>query len=89
MRQRLKPLLAILGYGFAAGCMLMLFALVPGLARYAFSLAALWFGYRFFRGHSSIGQRIGFIAVAVLFYLLLTVTVSIVLYMRANPPASL
>ncbi|AJY77876.1 hypothetical protein VN24_20170 [Paenibacillus beijingensis] len=69
--------------------MMMLFALVPGLVRYAFSLAALWLGYRFFRGYGTIGLRIGFIFAAVAFYLLLTVTVSLVLYMRVSSSTAL
>ncbi|MDQ0059584.1 hypothetical protein [Paenibacillus harenae] len=85
MSDRFKSILWLILYSLAAGVLLAAFSFTPGIWKYMFSLLALYLGIRFFRKYDSIGLRIAFFAVAILFYLLAAVIISIVTYMRDNP----
>jgi hypothetical protein len=85
MSDRFKSNVWMILYSFAAGALLAAFSFTPGFMKYLFSLLALYIGIRFFRKYDSIGLRIAFFVVAILFYLVVAIIVSIVTYMRDNP----
>lgn len=87
MNERLKTTFWLLGYAFLAGLMLAIFSMITGLTRYLFSLLALYIGIRFFRRFETLGLRITFIVLAIVFYLLLAIVIAAVNYIRDNPQA--
>lgn len=60
-------------YSLAAGILMALFIMSTGTGptRYVFSLVAVLLGIRFFKRYETLGQRISFIVIAILFSLLL------------------
>lgn len=66
--------------------MLAIFSMLTEIYKYLFSLLALYIGIRFFRRFESLGLRIAFFVLAVFFYLVITVVVQAVIYLRDNPP---
>ncbi|WP_424765851.1 hypothetical protein [Paenibacillus sp. sgz302251] len=85
MNERLKTTLWLLGYTFLAGAMLAMFSLIEGMIKYLFSLLALYIGIRFFRRFDTLGIRISFFVLGIVFYLLIALTIAAVLYIRDNP----
>ncbi|WP_175598140.1 hypothetical protein [Paenibacillus luteus] len=83
----MKTTLWLLGYSFVTGGLLTAFSLIEGFYRYLFSLLALYIGIRFFRRFETLGLRITFFVVSIVFYLLIAVIVSAVIYIRDNPDA--
>lgn len=61
------------------------FILMQGIFRYAFSLGALLIGIRFFKTHETIGSRIGFIAVVVVFTLIMPSIYVLIAYANGWP----
>jgi len=84
MNERLKTAFWLLGYTFLAGLMLAVFSMITEIYRYLFSLLALYIGIRFFRRFETLGLRITFFVLSIVFYLLITVIVAAVIYMRDN-----
>ncbi|MFC4775484.1 hypothetical protein ACFO9Q_01625 [Paenibacillus sp. GCM10023252] len=76
----------LIWYAFLCGGMLALFATIPSLLRFGFSLLAIYIGIRFFRRFEGIGLRAGFIGLSVFYYLLLTLIIALVRYAQ-NPDA--
>jgi hypothetical protein len=85
MNEKLKTTFWLLGYTFLAGLMLALFSMLTEIYRYLFSLLALYIGIRFFRRYETIGLRITFFVLAIIFYLLIAVVVAAFVFLRDNP----
>lgn len=68
MSEGWKNGLLLVLYSMAVGACLMLFSMIDGLIKYGFSLGAFLLGIRFFRTFERIGQRIGFVALSLVFY---------------------
>ncbi|KRE39779.1 hypothetical protein [Paenibacillus sp. Soil522] len=84
MNERLKTTFWLLGYTVLAGLMLAIFSMITEFYRYLFSLLALYIGIRFFRRFETLGLRITFFVLSIVFYLLITVIVAAVIYIRGN-----
>ncbi|OMF37513.1 hypothetical protein BK133_05515 [Paenibacillus sp. FSL H8-0548] len=82
MNERLKTTFWLLGYAFLTGLMLTVFSLIEEFYRYLFSLLALYLGIRFFRRFETLGLRIGYFVLSVIFYLLIAVIVSMFIYVK-------
>lgn len=82
MGDKLRSTALLTGYGFLGGALLSLFVLVPGPVRFVFSLLALWLGIRFFRANDSIARRIGFVVLALVFFCLNVLVVTMILFFR-------
>ncbi|NIK75712.1 putative membrane protein [Paenibacillus castaneae] len=85
MNDRLKTALWVVAYAFVVGLLLTIFAQMTEFYRYLFSLLALYIGIRYFRRFETLGLRITFFALAIVFYLLTTVVMAIFIYVRENP----
>jgi hypothetical protein len=85
MNEKLKTTFWLLGYTFLAGLMLALFSMLTEIYRYLFSLLALYIGIRFYRRYETIGLRITFFVLAIIFYLLIAVVVAAFVFLRDNP----
>ncbi|GBF71927.1 hypothetical protein PA598K_00153 [Paenibacillus sp. 598K] len=79
-----KRALLLTAYSFACGLLLAVFAQMDSLLRFAFSLGALLLGIRFFRDFESLRSRITFIALAIVFYVLITIIIIMVLYAQGK-----
>lgn len=84
MNERLKTTFWLLCYTVLAGLMLAAFSMITEFYRYLFSLLALYIGIRFFRRFETLGLRITFFVLSIVFYLLITVIVAAVIYFRDN-----
>jgi hypothetical protein len=89
MGEKIKTTLWLLGYALAAGLLLALFSMLASIVKYVFSLLALYVGIRFFRRFDSIGFRIGFFALAIVFYFLIVIITQAVIFLQSNSPAAL
>ncbi|MEV5024873.1 hypothetical protein [Paenibacillus sp. LPE1-1-1.1] len=85
MNERLKTTFWLLAYTFSAGLMLTIFSLIEDFYRYLFSLLALYIGIRFFRRFETLGFRITFFVLSIVFYLLIAVIVSAFIFLRDHP----
>lgn len=85
MNDRLKTTFWLLLYSFGAGLMLACFSMISDFYRYLFSLLALYIGIRFFRRFETLGMRITFFVVSIVFYLFIAVVSAAVIYIRDNP----
>lgn len=85
MNERLKTAFWLIGYSFVAGLLLAIFAQIEDFIRYLFSLLALYIGIRFFRRFETAGLRIAFFVLAIIVYLLASVIIEAVAYLRDNP----
>ncbi|QHT61820.1 hypothetical protein GXP70_18780 [Paenibacillus lycopersici] len=68
MFERLKNTFLLLLYSAGCGVALFLFTIIKGMANLAFSLLAVLIAIYYFRRVTSIGGRIGFAALALLFF---------------------
>ncbi|CAM3948041.1 hypothetical protein L1N85_00560 [Paenibacillus alkaliterrae] len=84
MNDRFKTALWLIGYTFLAGLMLAIFSMLTEIYKYLFSLLALYIGIRFFRRFETLGMRIAFFVLAIVFYLLIAVIIAAVIYLRDN-----
>ncbi|WP_169083144.1 hypothetical protein [Paenibacillus sp. PL91] len=84
MNEKLKTTFWLLGYTFLAGLMLAIFSMLTEIYRYLFSLLALYIGIRFFRRFETVGLRITFFVLAIIFYLLIAVVVAAFIFLRDN-----
>jgi len=84
MNERLKTAFWMLGYTFLAGLMLAIFSSMTEIYRYLFSLLALYIGIRFFRRFETIGLRITFFVLSIVFYLIIAVVVAAYVFLKDN-----
>ncbi|OBZ16801.1 MULTISPECIES: hypothetical protein [Bacillales] len=82
MNEKLKTTFWLIGYTFLAGLMLALFSMLTEVYRYLFSLLALYIGIRFFRRFETVGLRIAFFVLAIVFYLLIAVVAAAFVFLR-------
>jgi hypothetical protein len=82
MNEKLKTTFWLIGYTFLAGLMLALFSMLTEVYRYLFSLLALYIGIRFFRRFETIGLRITFFVLAIVFYLLIAVVAAAFIFLK-------
>lgn len=85
MNEKLKTTFWVVGYTFLAGLMLALFTQIEEMYRYLFSLLALYLGIRFFRRYETLGLRITFFVLGVVFFLLITVIIAAIIYIKDHP----
>ncbi|MGN7453946.1 hypothetical protein ACTHPH_03895 [Paenibacillus pasadenensis] len=88
MRERLKTIAVVAGYALLGGALLAMFVLVQSMLRFVFSLIALWLGVRFFRSHESLWRRIGFVVSALVFFFLIVLFVTMVMFIRDGMPTA-
>jgi hypothetical protein len=72
-------------YAFLAGISLALFANIGDFIKYVFSLLAIYIGIRFFRRFETIGLRVTFIVLAIVFYFLAAICFAMYAYIKENP----
>ncbi len=78
-------MLWVLLYSFLAGFSLSIFAQMDAVVRYIFSLLALYIGIRFFRRFETIGMRVLFVVLAIVFYFVSAIGFSFYFYMQDHP----
>ncbi|WP_270171977.1 hypothetical protein [Paenibacillus sp. SYP-B4298] len=83
MGERSRVFLAVVLYSLACGILLSLFSVFTnlGFIRYVFSLGVLLLGIRFFKQYESLGGRIAFVVMSIVFYLLTVLIIVAYLYM--------
>ncbi|UVI27829.1 hypothetical protein [Paenibacillus spongiae] len=86
MGERIKNSYLVVLYSFGAGLMLAIFPFINSPANLIFSLLALVIGIYFFKRFPGIGMRIIFFVVSILFFLIITIIITMVMYVRTNPP---
>lgn len=87
MNERVKTTFWLIAYTFAAGLLIALFTVIEDFYRYLFSLLALYIGIRFFRRFETLGYRITFFVLSIVFFLIFSVFYSMFIYIRDNPDA--
>jgi hypothetical protein len=63
----------LLLYSLVAGILMSLYLSIQDIIKYAFSLAAIYVGYRFFQRNESLSRRIWFIVLTIIGALCFTV----------------
>lgn len=85
MKDSVRTSLWVILYAFMAGVSLSLFAQIGDFIKYVFSLLAIYIGIRFFRRFDTIGLRITFIGLAIVFYFLAAICFAMYTYIQENP----
>jgi len=85
MQESFKKTFWIMLFGLLAGLSLFIFSQIDSLFKYAFSLLALYLGYLFFKKYEQLGLRITFIVVAIVFYLLSSISYAMLEFVKNNP----
>jgi hypothetical protein len=65
--------LRIVGYSIVCAILLALFSQISDILKYVFSLCALVLGIRFFRNYDTLGHRVAFIALTIVFYFIVNI----------------
>lgn len=81
----MRTSLWVILYALMAGVSLALFANIPDLIKYVFSLLALYLGIRFFRRFETVGLRVTFIVLAIVFYFITAFIFAFYTYLKDNP----
>ncbi len=89
MGEKLKTALWLIGFAMLAGLLLAMFSIIASLVKYVFSLLALYVGIRFFRKFESIGLRIGFFALAIVFYFAIVIVIQAIVYLQGQSSPAL
>ncbi|MGO4543782.1 hypothetical protein AB4Z29_03220 [Paenibacillus sp. 2TAB23] len=87
MNERIKTTFWLIAYTFTAGLLITLFTVIEDFYRYLFSLLALYIGIRFFRRFETLGFRITFFVLSVVFFLIFSVFYSMIIFIRDTPEA--
>jgi hypothetical protein len=74
----------LLLFSFCAGLLLALFALVNGILKFVFSLGALYVGILYFRRQESVGMRIGFVVLSIVFFIIMTIVLTAIMYVQGK-----
>jgi len=85
MNSRLSNVLWVVLYVMLAGGSLVIYTLIDSVLKYIFSLIALYIGIRFFRRFETIGVRVAFFILSVLFYFIVLLGYNIFDYINSNP----
>ncbi|MFD0713652.1 hypothetical protein [Paenibacillus sp. GCM10027626] len=85
MGERLKNSLWMFICTFGCGLMLSIFPLVQSPFNLVFSLLAFLIGIFFFKRFSTIGSRILFFVLSLIFFMLFTIVIAMIIYIRQNP----
>lgn len=85
MKDSVRTSFWVILYSFLAGVSLALFANIPDLIKYVFSLLALYIGIRFFRRFETVSLRVAFIVLAIVFYFLAALCYAMYVYIKDNP----
>jgi hypothetical protein len=84
MDSRFKTVMWLLLFSFCAGLLLALFALVNGILKFVFSLGALYVGILYFRRQESVGMRIGFVVLSIVFFIIMTIVLTAIMYVQGK-----
>ncbi|CAM4284835.1 hypothetical protein FHS16_002257 [Paenibacillus endophyticus] len=87
MNEKVKTTFWLIAYTFTAGLLITLFTVIEDFYRYLFSLLALYIGIRFFRRFETLGYRITFFVLSIVFFLIFAVFYSMFIYIKDNPDA--
>lgn len=85
MNSRLATVLWVVFYALLAGGSLVLYTLIASFIKYVFSLVTLYIGIRFFRKFETIGVRIVFFILAIIFYFIILLGYNLYDYINSNP----
>ncbi|MHA6484585.1 hypothetical protein ACX1C1_22075 [Paenibacillus sp. strain BS8-2] len=85
MRDSVRTSFWVILYAVLAGISLALFAHIGDFIKYVFSLLAIYIGIRFFRRFETIGLRVTFIVLAIVFYFLAAICFAVYTYIQDNP----
>ncbi|MCQ6560344.1 hypothetical protein [Paenibacillus mendelii] len=85
MGERIKNSFLVALFSFGCGLMLAIFPFINSPTNLVFSILALIIGIFFFKRFPGIGIRIVFIVLSLLFFLLVTVIITMVIYAKQNP----
>lgn len=87
MNESVKTTFWVLLYAVAAAISLFLFTQIESMVKYLFSLLAIYMGIRFFRKFDTLGLRITFIVLAIVFYFLAAIIYAMYVFVKENPEA--
>lgn len=85
MKDSVRTSFWVILYAFMAGVSLSLFAQIGDFIKYVFSLLAIYIGIRFFRRFETIGLRVTFIVLSIVFYFLAAICFAMYTYIKENP----
>lgn len=81
---RTSKVLWTLFYAVLTGVSLALFTLIDGMIKYLFSLAGLYLVIRYFKRGETIGFKIAYILLTIVFFFIFIVTIVTYTYMKEN-----
>ncbi|MCR2804924.1 hypothetical protein [Paenibacillus soyae] len=84
MNEKVANAFWVMLYSFLAGLSLSLFTQITGFTKYIFSLLAIYIAIRFFRRFETVGKRVLFVVLSLIFCFIGILSITAYLFMR-NP----
>jgi len=85
MGERFRKGMLLTVYSMGCGLMLSLFPFIKSGVNLIFSLLALVIGFYFFKNFSSLRSRILFFVIALLFFVVFTIVITMIMYAISHP----
>lgn len=85
MNEKIKTSLVVMFYSLLAGICMALFTQIEGFVKFIFSLLALYIGVRYFRRFETVGMRVLFIVLTLVFTFITILSIVVYTFQLENP----
>ncbi|RJX40998.1 hypothetical protein D3P09_03000 [Paenibacillus pinisoli] len=85
MNETVKTSLVVMFYSLLTGICMALFTQIEGFVKFLFSLLALYIGIRYFRRFETVGMRVLYIVLALVFTFLTIFSIVVYMFQQQHP----
>ncbi|RJE90550.1 hypothetical protein D3P07_00095 [Paenibacillus sp. 1011MAR3C5] len=85
MNETVKTSLVVMFYSLLTGICMALFTQIEGFVKFLFSLLALYIGIRYFRRFETVGMRVLYIVLALVFTFITILSFVVYTFQQQNP----
>ncbi|MFF2887964.1 hypothetical protein [Paenibacillus sp. NPDC057967] len=85
MNETVKTSLVVMFYSLLTGICMALFTQIDGFVKFLFSLLALYIGIRYFRRFETVGMRVLYIVLALVFTFITILSFVVYTFQQQNP----
>jgi len=85
MNETVKTSLVVMFYSLLTGICMALFTQIEGFVKFLFSLLALYIGIRYFRRFETVGMRVLYIVLALVFTFLTILSIVVYMFQQQHP----
>lgn len=85
MNETVKTSLVVMFYSLLTGICMALFTQIEGFVKFLFSLLALYIGIRYFRRFETVGMRVLYIVLALVFTFITILSIVVYTFQQQHP----